>query len=89
MRIKFTRDYDYTPSGERRVTIAFKAGMTETVKRECGEAAIAAGAVALFGEKYGDEVRVLTIGRALSGPGAYSVELCGGTHVFRTGDIAL
>ncbi len=52
--------------------------------------AIAAGALALFGEKYGDEVRVLTMGEALDGPGkAYSVELCGGTHVSRTGDIAL
>ena len=53
------------------------------------EAAIEAGAMALFGEKYGDEVRVLTLGRALAGEGAYSVELCGGTHVARTGDIAL
>lgn len=44
MRIKFIGDYDYTPSGERRVTIAYKAGMTLTVKREAGEAAIAAGA---------------------------------------------
>lgn len=44
MRIKFIKDYDYTPTGERRVTIAFKAGMTETVKREAGEAAIAAEA---------------------------------------------
>jgi alanyl-tRNA synthetase len=51
--------------------------------------AIEAGAVALFGEKYGDSVRVLTLGRALGGDGAYSVELCGGTHVARTGDIAL
>lgn len=44
MRIQFTKDFDYTPSAERRVTIAYKAGMTETVKREAGEAAIAAGA---------------------------------------------
>jgi alanyl-tRNA synthetase len=53
------------------------------------QAAIDAGAVALFGEKYGGKVRVLTLGSALSGAGAYSVELCGGTHVARTGDIAL
>ena len=51
--------------------------------------AIAAGAVALFGEKYGETVRVLTLGHALEGEGAYSVELCGGTHVARSGDIAL
>ena len=51
--------------------------------------AISAGAVALFGEKYGDTVRVLALGNALESTGAYSVELCGGTHVGRTGDIAL
>lgn len=43
MRVMFTADFDYTPSAERRVTIAYKAGQELTVKREAGEAAIAAG----------------------------------------------
>ena len=52
------------------------------------EEAIGAGAMALFGEKYGDEVRVVSMGERDDG-GTYSVELCGGTHVGRTGDVAL
>ncbi|NKE47448.1 alanine--tRNA ligase [Roseomonas frigidaquae] len=56
------------------------------------EQAVAVGAMALFGEKYGDEVRVVSMGhdpQAVERHGVYSLELCGGTHVKRTGDIGL
>jgi alanyl-tRNA synthetase len=56
------------------------------------EAAIEQGALALFGEKYGEEVRVVSMGssdKSTKSGHAYSIELCGGTHVRRTGDIGL
>src|SRR5205085_9631429 len=54
------------------------------------ERAVEEGALALFGEKYGEEVRVVAMGGALDDADRpYSVELCGGTHVRRTGDIGL
>jgi alanyl-tRNA synthetase len=54
------------------------------------DSAVAAGAMALFGEKYGDEVRVVSMGTDLeAAKRTYSVELCGGTHARETGDIAL
>ncbi len=65
----------------------------EVVTRLMGvDEAIAEGAQALFGEKYGEEVRVVSMGRQEGPEGnqpVYSLELCGGTHVRRTGDIGL
>jgi alanyl-tRNA synthetase len=74
---------------ETEVNAVIRQNMPAEIKLMAPQEAIEAGAMALFGEKYGDEVRVLTLGRALEGAGAYSIELCGGTHVARTGDIAL
>ncbi len=72
---------------EEQVNAVIRQNKAVDIKLSSPEAAIEAGALALFGEKYGDEVRVLTMGQGLDAGGPYSVELCGGTHVERTGDI--
>ncbi len=74
---------------EGEVNAVIRQNVPSSTQLMSPEKAIEAGAVALFGEKYGEEVRVLALGHALGGEGSYSVELCGGTHVARTGDIAL
>ncbi len=77
---------------EDLVNAQIRANAPVTVRLMTPEDAIADGALALFGEKYGDEVRVVAMrGRDPAGAkdATYSVELCGGTHVARTGDIGL
>jgi alanyl-tRNA synthetase len=72
---------------EAEVNAEIRANQPVTTRLMSPEDAIAAGAMALFGEKYGDEVRVLSMGLSDSHP--YSVELCGGTHVRALGDIGV
>ncbi|HEY5409355.1 MAG TPA: alanine--tRNA ligase-related protein, partial [Caulobacteraceae bacterium] len=74
---------------EAEVNAVVRQNLEASTRLMAPQEAMAEGAMALFGEKYGDEVRVLALGHRLDGEGAYSVELCGGTHVARTGDIAL
>ncbi len=74
---------------ETEVNAVIRQNVPASTRVMSPDAAIEAGAIALFGEKYGEAVRVLALGKALDGEGDYSVELCGGTHVARTGDIAL
>ncbi|MET0376642.1 MAG: alanine--tRNA ligase, partial [Rhizorhabdus sp.] len=72
---------------EAEVNLHIRENDDVTTRLMTPDAAIEAGAMALFGEKYGDEVRVLSMGRG--DDKSYSVELCGGTHVSALGDIAL
>jgi alanyl-tRNA synthetase len=72
---------------EAEVNAQIRSNEPVTTRLMTPDEAISAGAMALFGEKYGDEVRVLSMGRLSDND--YSVELCGGTHVRALGDIQL
>ena len=72
---------------EAEVNAQIRSNEPVTTRLMTPDEAISAGAMALFGEKYGDEVRVLSMGRFTDAD--YSVELCGGTHVRALGDIQL
>ncbi|MDE2412684.1 MAG: alanine--tRNA ligase, partial [Sphingomonadales bacterium] len=72
---------------EAEVNAEVRANDSVSTRLMSPDDAIEAGAMALFGEKYGDEVRVLSMGR--TGDKPYSVELCGGTHVRALGDIGV
>ncbi len=76
-------------AAEREVNARIRENTAVTTRLMTPEAAVAEGAMALFGEKYGDEVRVVSMGLGEEGKPAFSIELCGGTHVARTGDIGL
>ena len=73
---------------EAAVNAQIRGNGTVTTRLMTPDEAIAEGAMALFGEKYGDEVRVVSMGTEDGGK-TYSIELCGGTHVNALGDIGL
>lgn len=70
---------------EKEVNGQIRKNTAVTTRLMTPQAATQEGALALFGEKYGEEVRVVSMGETLEAP--FSIELCGGTHVTRTGDI--
>ncbi|GBQ45150.1 alanine--tRNA ligase [Komagataeibacter sucrofermentans] len=74
---------------EAEVNARIRENTDVTTRSMTPEEAIEQGAMALFGEKYGDEVRVVSMGGPEEGRAGWSIELCGGTHVRRTGDIGL
>ncbi|HEY0300233.1 MAG TPA: alanine--tRNA ligase, partial [Rhizomicrobium sp.] len=91
LRFDFSHPKPVTPDEleriERMVNDVIRQNTDTLTRLMPTDQAVAEGAAALFGEKYGDEVRVLSMG---SEDGkSYSVELCGGTHVHRLGDIGL
>ncbi len=97
-RLRFDVSHHAPMSGEDlawvegEVNARVRENAEVTTRLMTPEQAVAAGAMALFGEKYGEEVRVVGMGHdaaATEKHGVYSLELCGGTHVRRTGDIGL
>ncbi len=92
LRFDFSQPTALTPDDiaaiEAEVNAEIRGNAAVETRLMTPDDAIAAGAMALFGEKYGDEVRVLSMGSP-SESGHYSVELCGGTHVRALGDIGL
>jgi alanyl-tRNA synthetase len=72
---------------EAEVNARIRENSEVTTRLMTPDAAVELGAMALFGEKYGDEVRVVAMGAPDGNKAAWSIELCGGTHVRRTGDI--
>ncbi|WP_073975098.1 alanine--tRNA ligase [Erythrobacter donghaensis] len=93
LRFDFSHPTALTPEDiaaiEAEVNAEIRANEQVSTRLMTPDDAVAAGALALFGEKYGDEVRVLAMGRAGKEGRNYSVELCGGTHVRATGDIGI
>ncbi len=91
LRFDFSHNQAVTPDEialvEADVNAHIRHNQPVTTRLMTPDDAVAAGALALFGEKYGDEVRVLSMGD--TGGANYSIELCGGTHVNALGDIAL
>jgi alanyl-tRNA synthetase len=91
LRFDFSQPVGLTPDDiaaiEAEVNAEIRANEAVVTRLMSPDEAIEAGAMALFGEKYGDEVRVLSMGTVSDKP--YSVELCGGTHVRALGDIGV
>src|SRR5207245_10887063 len=94
-RLRF--DFSHPRALKEADILAIEAEVNERIRANSAvrtrlltpDRAVAEGALALFGEKYGEEVRVVAMGGAGDGERPFSVELCGGTHVGRTGDIRL
>jgi alanyl-tRNA synthetase len=93
LRFDFSHPRPLTPEDiqaiEAEVNERIRANSAVRTRLLTPDSAVAEGALALFGEKYGEEVRVVAMGGASDEHRPFSVELCGGTHVRRTGDIGL